>query len=671
MKNTLGIIILFMVVGFIVLGCDNTETSLPVLTGTVTIDNTSPKVGDYLYAYYNDGNGHGEETWQWLRNGVVIPDTNNYFYNVTEADLNNTLSARITFSFRSGSITSLATNAVAPGDFVCDCYPDVCTCGSNCEPGCDCADCYDPGPDPGPGGTIILSEDSLERRLEWLSKKIKGDRTYIVEVDDDESITPKEFRLGSWGNFVDIEDTTIIIRGIGSERTITLSEVGSMFMISVGVTMILEENIILHGISGNETALVRVFGTLIMEEGSKITGNHNTSFDGGGVYIGGYDIFKGLFIMRGGIISGNSAERWGGGVSIEFGVFDMRGGTISGNSAHLGGGVHNRGNFFFSNGIIYGINASTELRNTSTEFYGGDALVNYYYQYGFSPEEKRETNIGSFNNDVFTEISALFHGIDVTIQVKDGVFQGREGSIAEQFAWLDIFAQDGFTYLIEISEDEECGNLSYFINSNFTIIFRSIGEKRTISKNEAGVLFGINSGITMVFENICLKGIDNNINPLIIVGGTMIMKEGSEIFGNINTTMYNYQTINGSGVAVIDGGTFYMYEGEIYGNLAWTFGSGVFVYDGGIFEMFGGTIYGNDDYDEIFFAQAGSGVYNTGTFRISNGIIYGSDAAEELRNASALSGTAELGTFNNGEFNKIGEITGSTNTIHVIEGVLQ
>ena len=90
---------------------DDDDEPLPVLTGTVTIDNKSPKVGDTLAATYA-GNGSGKATWQWLRDDTVISGTNSNAYIVAVADEGQTLKARVNYAGQSGSVTSAATGAV-------------------------------------------------------------------------------------------------------------------------------------------------------------------------------------------------------------------------------------------------------------------------------------------------------------------------------------------------------------------------------------------------------------------------------------------------------------------------------------------------------------------------------------------------------------------------------
>jgi tetratricopeptide (TPR) repeat protein len=84
----------------------------PNLTGNVTINNSSPRVGDSIIASYT-GNGSGTATWQWLANDTVINGASTSTYITTAADIGRTLRARISYTNQSGSVTSSATNAIS------------------------------------------------------------------------------------------------------------------------------------------------------------------------------------------------------------------------------------------------------------------------------------------------------------------------------------------------------------------------------------------------------------------------------------------------------------------------------------------------------------------------------------------------------------------------------
>jgi hypothetical protein len=87
------------------------QDNRPALTGTVAINNTSPKVGDTLTATYSGGNGTGTATWQWFRGDTAIPDKTSNTYTVVTEDVGKTLKAQVGFANQSGNVTSPATSA--------------------------------------------------------------------------------------------------------------------------------------------------------------------------------------------------------------------------------------------------------------------------------------------------------------------------------------------------------------------------------------------------------------------------------------------------------------------------------------------------------------------------------------------------------------------------------
>jgi Flp pilus assembly protein TadD len=86
-------------------------SNLPGLTGNITINNSSPRVGDSINASYT-GNGTGTAAWQWLANGTVISGANTNTYTVGSADAGRTIRARVSYANQNGSVTSSATNTV-------------------------------------------------------------------------------------------------------------------------------------------------------------------------------------------------------------------------------------------------------------------------------------------------------------------------------------------------------------------------------------------------------------------------------------------------------------------------------------------------------------------------------------------------------------------------------
>jgi hypothetical protein len=221
---------------------------------------------------------------------------------------------------------------------------------------------------------------TLNDKFDWLQGKAQSDSEYNIVLSANASISPRTLSYIDSGR----NNITIRLSGTGAKRTISLSTSGNMFIIGAGVTLDLGNNITLQGRSSNSNALVRVnnFGTLIMNEGSTITGN-SFSGSGGGVLIGE----NGLFIMNGGTISGNSisgsssstsGSGYGGGVCVDNGTFTMNNGIISGNTASsyntYGGGVAvYSGTFTMNGGSIFGNTVSTS--SSSTYAYGGGVYV--------------------------------------------------------------------------------------------------------------------------------------------------------------------------------------------------------------------------------------------------------------------------------------------------------
>jgi hypothetical protein len=199
--------------------------------------------------------------------------------------------------------------------------------------------------------------------------------------------------------FGDVVGISVTIQGGG---TLAMSNSpGSLIQIGAGQTVILK-NVTIRGNSSNTvgSAVVRILrdGALHIEEGTLITGNNN-NYVGGGVYIdggiftmqsgiisgnigGGVYISNGTFTMKGGTISGNTLYAGGAGVVIERGTFNMEGGIISNNTAKGGNGggvfVNGRVTFTKTGGIIYGSDASSRDRNTSSWGNSGNGHALYW-----------------------------------------------------------------------------------------------------------------------------------------------------------------------------------------------------------------------------------------------------------------------------------------------------
>jgi len=239
---------------------------------------------------------------------------------------------------------------------------------------------------------------TLADKLTWLASNAASNNTYIIALDYDEGIGPQTLSYSGKSNITLRMKNTVM-------RTVSLSSNGTLFTIGSGVTLILDSNITLQGRSNSVDdylyGLVRVNsnGTLIMNAGTKITGNTNTSASRHlSVYGGGISVINGTFTMNGGEISGNTAFNsstyyssnssnyycsYGGGVYVGGGTFTMNDGKISGNtvrstSINGGGGVYvNSGTFTMNGGEISGNTASSSYSGSySIYVYGGGVYVN-------------------------------------------------------------------------------------------------------------------------------------------------------------------------------------------------------------------------------------------------------------------------------------------------------
>ena len=173
---------------------------------------------------------------------------------------------------------------------------------------------------------------TLAAQLDRLRTNAAGS-SYVLYVRANESLSP---RVLDAANLNGRSGITLRLRSTGSQHTVNLASTGALFSVGAGVTLILENNVILRGTSNNLQlqAVVRVLdnGAFIME-GGEISGNRAHGFGGGGVRIDS----GGTFTKRGGEISDNQAG-WGAGVAV-VGTFNMENGRIRNNAAGMGGGV--------------------------------------------------------------------------------------------------------------------------------------------------------------------------------------------------------------------------------------------------------------------------------------------------------------------------------------------
>ncbi|MCL2603558.1 MAG: FecR family protein [Defluviitaleaceae bacterium] len=183
-------------------------------------------------------------------------------------------------------------------------------------------------------------------------------------------------------------------------------------------------------------------------------------------------------------------------------------------------------------------------------------------------------------------------------------------------AALDTIGTTAGTYNITLYENQNIGARTLENGLNITL---SANSAQAVQLTGTGSLFTILAANSLTLgDNITLRGVNNNIFPLVVVEGTFTMNGGT-ITGNTTTG-------SGGGVRVADGAVFNMSGGTITGNTAAANGGGVIVQKigatGGTFNLTGnGTITNNN-------AQWGGGLAVFGEFSMNGGTISGNTATD-------------------------------------------
>lgn len=219
--------------------------------------------------------------------------------------------------------------------------------------------------------------------------------------------------------------------------------------------------------------------TVNMYEGALIDGNTTGEESAGGVLVA-----KGVFTMFGGTISNNVADReagaWGGGVYIrESGTFIMKDGVITGNSATTaGGGIafdadkKNTGSYAILEGgkiegnvradgisddiaVTYEKKNSNEIANASQYLViGSEVTVGktsvYYDRFGFSVEGPRGMKQGNASPKSITSLNTASNGYGWGTVL---AAMWKDGS-ASDLTFTDVAIEDTLpVYLIAMASD--------------------------------------------------------------------------------------------------------------------------------------------------------------------------------------------------------------------------
>jgi len=462
---------------------------------------------------------------------------------------------------------------------------------------------------------------TLAEKLEWLSSNAQSDNDYELFVFEDENLQPHELFYRYRNNI------KLTLKSYDDVYTITLGSNGSMFTVGEGVTLVLDSKLTFVGLSGNNTALIRVnhLGALEMKTGIKITGNSNSAFitgnGGGGVCL----YRESRFTMSGGEISGNSAVD-GGGIFMYGGcTVAMSGGEIKGNTASQGGGV------YLYNSSISGSTAPCDFTmsggeisdNTASVSGGGVYLNNGYVSGNTSFTMSGPAKISS-NKSTGTGTDVGGGGIYMARTTGTSNFTINGGEISGNSA----SGSGGGAFIFN-------GNFNIGANAsitgNYTTSFGSGGH---------GVLMRTSSTVTMtggkISGNYSTFGELNGLGGGMYVRGGTFNMSGGIIGGSgsdcnkassgggvyLNTGIFNMSgnaavsgnicSNSGGGVNIGYAAKFYMSGGVISGNNSQSSGGGVFVNttsaDTNEFHMTGNaSVYGN------IASTYGGGVYVNST----------------------------------------------------------
>jgi hypothetical protein len=348
-----------------------------------------------------------------------------------------------------------------------------------------------------------------------------------MKIRTNENIGPQILSFDGVSNII------IRIIGVGAMRTVSLSSSGSVFTVERGITLILDNNITLQGLSGyssresNESSLVYVKtgGVLTMTANSRITGNRNYDGGGGGVYVEGGD-----FSMQGSAtVIENTASYSGGGVHIKGGSFTMQDNTaVSGNSSwyRSGGGVYIEGGTFLmeGNATVTGNAANNTLYNAS----GGGV----YIQSGIFTMEGNATvtrnTTGNSGGGVYVASGSLSIEGSASVSGNTAAF-GEYGS-----------GNGGGVYLG---------------NGTFTLRDKSIISRNIVAKGDGGGVY-LSNGTFTIQDDSVISGNTATQGGGVRINGGAFTKTGGTIFGN-DAPSAQRNTASGLGHAVHAGNSRY------------------------------------------------------------------------------------------------------------------
>ena len=518
---------------------------------------------------------------------------------------------------------------------------------------------------------------------------------YTVIISEDQDLAPRT---------INTSGVNITLVSITTERKINLSSNGRLFTVGASgqsnISLTLGDNITLVGRSvggngnvNNTTSLVFVqYASFTMLDGSKITGNRSTG-TAYGTSPAVSTTTNGIFIMKGGQITGNAAadttsNSIASGLNVEgTGSYaSIEGGSITGNTGGYGdvscfqniesftlSGTAQIGRLFLNAGsaTVYttltiagnwtGNVAELNLRGNSSVM----ATNMGYWEYkpillaasGYSLQaaDIAKITLGNYINNSDGANTQAISGTHSMINAGEYIGRltlanpkvtvGRDGISALGYPTLtsalnSITSAGSYTVSIVDSGFGDAIAPRTFNTNGVNITLAGIGGERQINLSSSGALFTVgsdsmNTTISLTLgANITLAGRSANNNPVVRVrnGASFTMLTGSKITGNTSTA-------NGGGVYV-ESGIFNMGGGEISGNVSNTNGGGVY-FDSGTFRI-GGTAVIKNNARGTTLAGAVNNVFLTGGRNI---ILGGNSAVPAPASGMEVGVTALIGVI--------------------------
>jgi len=482
---------------------------------------------------------------------------------------------------------------------------------------------------------------------------------------------------------IDTAGFNLTIQGLGSSETIIqLSGAGPLFIINnATASLTLGENITLNGIPAGASALARVTnGTLLMKDGSKITGHTNTSSSGGGVSVEG----NGTFTMEGGEVSSNKANS-GGGVYVAGGTFRV-GGTAKVSDNIVSPDDTTKSNVYLADGSFITLGAGgngAPVPAPGMEIWvqpaaasgvivndgANEVIAGYFHAdengkavaLNDDPSHSDQLVIvdnSSLLTDFYTQVAAYGGATsDVTIYLYDDLTLNTRVEVptpTNTNATLTIRSANP-SYprtLFRGFEDTTNNNGLFVVPNGAKLVFEDVvidGKKETYTGNAAS-LVRVNGGTLTLGSGAVLKNNRASDGGGVYVTGSGALNMNGGIIGGDTEADGNTATTRGGGVYVTgSGSTFTMTGGKVSGNTAPN-GGGVYVADSGSFTMSGDAeVSGNEA-----TSNGGGVIVNGSTFTMNGGAVSG--------NTCSTDGGGVLVNFSATFTMKDGEVSGNSAT---------